>query len=383
MKFPCSMKVITACLSLTRIIYAEEISLMFENPEYSCPEGWACTGSAMVVSSIFSMGGTFRRGTGTSDTFTLPKGTTNVTFKRAGGANNGGLRVYLASDNSVICSSAHGKDTHTMFEDYCDVDGYSEQDVYLYVWDCDDSNNWGQTEIDEIRFTNDAMVSTFTGDSITMAPRTAEKYTYLGCYKDTGDRALPVNRTPNGDVEHCSKMCADFKYFGRQWTGQCWCGNEGYDKYGATGGCACNGGIVGDFIQCVWENNLFGGTDTPDPSALCENHAVVHGESDTKVPTSSPTSAPSTLFQGQNFSINEPNISFNDFFLNFTYVVGHSTEETSFTLYRENCTSANDVSDIINIAHEGKEEVNVSITKTAIGEVSSLVTPSGGIEGYS
>jgi len=41
------------------------------------------------------------------------------------------------------------------------------------------------------------------------------------------------------------------------------------------------------------------------------------------------------------------------------------------------------VSDIINIAHEGKEEVDVSITKTAIGKVSSLVTPSGGIEGYS
>jgi len=105
--------------------------------------------------------------------------------------------------------------------------------------------------------------------------------------------------------------------------------------------------------------------------------------SPSKAPTLSLTSAPSTFFQGQNFSINEPNISFNDFFLNFTYIVGHSTKETSFTLYRENCTSTNDVSDIINIAHEGKEEVNISITKTAIGEDSSLVTPSGGIEGYS
>eukprot|EP00588_Corethron_pennatum_P013208 CAMPEP_0194266898 /NCGR_PEP_ID=MMETSP0169-20130528/1635_1 /TAXON_ID=218684 /ORGANISM="Corethron pennatum, Strain L29A3" /LENGTH=702 /DNA_ID=CAMNT_0039007673 /DNA_START=135 /DNA_END=2243 /DNA_ORIENTATION=- len=97
------------------------------------------------------------------------------------------------------------------------------------------------------------------------------------------------------------------------------------------------------------------------------------------------TSAPTTLFNAQNFSISEPNVSFHDsgsdFFLNFTFVTGDSSDETSYTLYKENCTNTEDVLDILNIVHETKEEVDVLVDKKAI-EGSSLVTQSAGL-GYS
>ena len=56
----------------------------------------------------------------------------------------------------------------------------------------------------------------------------------------------------------------------------------------------------------------------------------------TSAPTTNPTtstpttSAPSTVFEGHNFTLMGPNVSFNDFILNFTYNVGHSAEERSF-----------------------------------------------------
>jgi len=74
---------------------------------------------------------------------------------------------------------------------------------------------------------------------------------YLGCFKDTGKRALPERRG-SGTVEQCVANCSEFSYIGRQWTGECWCGNEGYDKYGETKGCDCEGSNVGGWKNCVW-----------------------------------------------------------------------------------------------------------------------------------
>ena len=79
------------------------------------------------------------------------------------------------------------------------------------------------------------------------------------------------------------------------------------------------------------------------------------------------TSAPSTVFEGLNFTLTGPNVSFNDFFLNFTYNVGRSAEETSFTLYKENCSSTEGVSDILTIVRNMTGKVDLSLDKTAIG----------------
>lgn len=65
-----------------------------------------------------------------------------------------------------------------------------------------------------------------------------------------------------------------------------------------------------------------------------------------------------------------------------TYGVGKDTNETKFTIFKENCTSKEDVSDILKIVREMKGEADVFLNRTAI-EGSSLVTKVGGLEGYS
>jgi len=55
------------------------------------------------------------------------------------------------------------------------------------------------------------------------------KYTFLGCFKDIGDRDMvdPVF-TQHNSLEFCADRCAKkgFKYFGVQNGQDCWCGNS-------------------------------------------------------------------------------------------------------------------------------------------------------------
>ena len=48
--------------------------------------------------------------------------------------------------------------------------------------------------------------------------------TYLVCFADKGERALPERRS-SGTVDQCVANCKGFDYIGRQWTGEGWCGN--------------------------------------------------------------------------------------------------------------------------------------------------------------
>jgi len=49
-------------------------------------------------------------------------------------------------------------------------------------------------------------------------------------------------------------LCKGYKYLGRQWHGQCFCANSGYDRYGKeNGGCNSCGRFVGPWRNCVYE----------------------------------------------------------------------------------------------------------------------------------
>ncbi len=64
---------------------------------------------------------------------------------------------------------------------------------------------------------------------------TNEKYTYMGCYNDDWDRALPLYMSGQAtSVDSCFELAKknDVKYFGLQWNSECWGGNSGYDKHG-------------------------------------------------------------------------------------------------------------------------------------------------------
>jgi len=76
---------------------------------------------------------------------------------------------------------------------------------------------------------------------------------YLGCYRyNKRGRALPVFKGNNKSVGQCTQACNGYSYFGRQWYGECWCGNSGYDKYGKDRGCKCDNRFVG-WQNCVYE----------------------------------------------------------------------------------------------------------------------------------
>eukprot|EP00588_Corethron_pennatum_P009600 CAMPEP_0194271530 /NCGR_PEP_ID=MMETSP0169-20130528/5273_1 /TAXON_ID=218684 /ORGANISM="Corethron pennatum, Strain L29A3" /LENGTH=821 /DNA_ID=CAMNT_0039013893 /DNA_START=18 /DNA_END=2483 /DNA_ORIENTATION=- len=106
--------------------------------------------------------------------------------------------------------------------------------------------------------------------------------------------------------------------------------------------------------------------------------------------TSAPmTSAPTTEFQGQNYTIGFPDISFVDnkdgnFSFFFEYSVGKSAARLELLLFRENCTSTDNVSDVLHIGAE--EESGGIYSKEVIVNIgaitgSPLVTTTS--QGYS
>ena len=83
---------------------------------------------------------------------------------------------------------------------------------------------------------------------------------YLGCYNDRqDDRAFPIQIPSNGhSSSKCERECTSrrYRYFGRQFKGQCFCGSDYIQivRHGIDTGCDCCGENVGGGKQCVWEN---------------------------------------------------------------------------------------------------------------------------------
>jgi len=85
---------------------------------------------------------------------------------------------------------------------------------------------------------------------------TVKEYSPVGCYaEDVGDRDLTVKKDINMNDEECAMACIDYKWFGIQGNGECWCGDE-YGKHGEATGCNCPhegaGGAVGTDKQCIY-----------------------------------------------------------------------------------------------------------------------------------
>ncbi len=83
---------------------------------------------------------------------------------------------------------------------------------------------------------------------------------YLGCYDDRqDDRAFPYQVPSNGyGTVDCERECTSrrYRYFGRQFKGQCFCGSDYSQivRHGTDTGCNCCAANVGGGKQCVWEN---------------------------------------------------------------------------------------------------------------------------------
>jgi hypothetical protein len=80
---------------------------------------------------------------------------------------------------------------------------------------------------------------------------------YLGCFKDSvPDRALNHTIGKKISLGSCVKECSDkgYLYAGRQYYGECYCGNDGYDKHGVKEkGCyKCDSDNVGSNRNCIY-----------------------------------------------------------------------------------------------------------------------------------
>jgi len=77
-----------------------------------------------------------------------------------------------------------------------------------------------------------------------------------GCFRDgEGSRDLPVYKGLGLGLEECAQACEGYRYFGRQWRQECWCG----DTLGAHGQlldseCHCEEGSadMGDLRNCAY-----------------------------------------------------------------------------------------------------------------------------------
>uniref|UniRef100_A0A7S1G089 WSC domain-containing protein n=1 Tax=Corethron hystrix TaxID=216773 RepID=A0A7S1G089_9STRA len=123
-----------------------------------------------------------------------------------------------------------------------------------------------------------------------------ESHFYLGCYKDRRNpRALPVYKGSSNSLEDCVEKCDGYRYFGRQWFGECWCGDSGYDVYGTETNCNCNGTNVGDWRNCVYEDLTYY-TTSSSPSPTYYNPSPISSPSSfIGVPTAAPSSLPSSI----------------------------------------------------------------------------------------
>jgi hypothetical protein len=97
----------------------------------------------------YAASGDSATGTWRSSKFTLMRGVDRIKFLRAGGADNGGVRVIRASDGAVLCSAQTGTDTDTFFVDNCiGLSNYAGTIVYIEVWDSV-SGGWGKVAVDD------------------------------------------------------------------------------------------------------------------------------------------------------------------------------------------------------------------------------------------
>merc|ERR1712196_12810 len=96
--------------------------------------------------------------------------------------------------------------------------------------------------------------TTKTKSEETSQTRWGQRIAYKGCYKDNtrGRRDLPVRKMPNGKSKaQCKAACRGYKYFGLQWTKECWCGNR-YGTQGKATGCKCDANNIGGNKNCIF-----------------------------------------------------------------------------------------------------------------------------------
>jgi len=74
----------------------------------------------------------------------------------------------------------------------------------------------------------------------------------IGCFGDNIPRDLSVD-IGFATIDECAEKCGNYGFFGRQWTGYCFCGNS-FGSYGEATGCDCSpdASDIGAWKNCVY-----------------------------------------------------------------------------------------------------------------------------------
>jgi len=97
--------------------------------------------------------------------------------------------------------------------------------------------------------------------------KASSEYIDLGCFNDSGERALKgyIGRSHNKESCAAAAKAAGAKYFAVQDGDECWVGGEGYDRYSKSGGdCPIGGGY--------WKNHVWKIASPEDSDTyFCQN----------------------------------------------------------------------------------------------------------------
>lgn len=187
------------------------------------------------------------KGTLISKVFTIPPG--SLSFLVGGGSSSQTRVELLVEGKSVLQVS--GKNTETMHRVKWDINQWAGKQGQIRLVD-NASGGWGHINADDFRF---------SGSIPSHSGPVSKSVTYLGCYKDQGDRDLSghVFNDSKMTTDRCTSECRSrgFTYAGTQYSKWCFCGNS-YGNSGPANNCnmPCSG-ISSETCGGSWANSVY------------------------------------------------------------------------------------------------------------------------------
>ena len=122
----------------------------------------------------------------------------------------------------------------------------------IEVWMADPWHRAAKAKVKSMRYQS---LNTYRHAKVTK-PRTRANGQYIGCFRDCkkNKRDLP-HLKPKGNKDQCNRSCKGYKYFGRQWKQECWCGNN-YGSQGKSSPCKLHAHNIGPCRNAVYKVRL-------------------------------------------------------------------------------------------------------------------------------
>ncbi|PRP85873.1 hypothetical protein PROFUN_06147 [Planoprotostelium fungivorum] len=111
-------------------------------------------------------------------------------------------------------------------------------------------------------------ITSSTTKASTVPATTTSPFQYVGCYRDDNTRDLSVAKPGVSSLNQCYTSCQGYKYFGVQYSTECYCGNT-YGTYGAMPETDCNMNCQSGETRCggSYRNSIYSTGANPTTKA--------------------------------------------------------------------------------------------------------------------